>query len=335
MGYPLLGAALEASGRNIVYSCSWPDYEMDQRHSHGNISVVDWPPIINAGCNQFRVFDDINCRSSDLFAVIDHFGDYGFVMSAIHGPGKWMDADQLLVGAGCLSADEERTNMAMWAILAQPLFISADVRNMTDESVAILLNPRVVEIDQDPMGQMGLRVEPTAAAPLQRWSRRLVNGDVAVVLLNRHGAAPPCPAWDTNSSGYRECCGGCCVGFSNLTVSEAEAACCGLGLECAGFSISASAAQGAPADGCFKASLDCFQPSTGYIGVSRQDWPPPEPLPSDITLNFTAVGYGPNTSLTVQDVWSGEDLGVFADSFTAKNVPYHGSAFLRLTVATK
>jgi hypothetical protein len=36
IGYPLMGKALEASGRKIAYSCSWPDYWMD--HVHGNIS---------------------------------------------------------------------------------------------------------------------------------------------------------------------------------------------------------------------------------------------------------------------------------------------------------
>ena len=40
IGYPLMGAALEASGRGIAYSCSWPDYWMD--HVHGNITSVDW-----------------------------------------------------------------------------------------------------------------------------------------------------------------------------------------------------------------------------------------------------------------------------------------------------
>jgi len=334
-GYPLLGAALEASGRDIVYSCSWPDYTMCDVNACGNISVVDWPAVIAAGCNQFRVWQDIDCDPASLFGIIDHFGDWAFEMGAIHGPGHWMDADQLLVGSGCLTNDEERTQMAIWAVLAQPLMVSADFRNISAASSAILLNAHALAIDQDALGQMGLRVEPTADAPLQRWSRRLSNGDVAAVLLNRHGEAGACPAWVTNTSGYKECCGGCCQGFTNLTLVAAEAACCALGTECAGLSISAAAAagNGVFGSGCFKSDLGCFQPSASYVGVSKPDWPPAPPGPSDITLDFVDIGFGAGARLAVFDVWAGAPLGVFEGSFTAKGVPYHGNAFLRLSIA--
>ena len=72
-----MGAALEATGRSIVYSCSWPDYTMcDVMHDCGNVSVVDWSAVVNAGCNQWRVWRDINCGAADLFEIIDHFGDW-------------------------------------------------------------------------------------------------------------------------------------------------------------------------------------------------------------------------------------------------------------------
>ena len=96
-GYPRMGRALEASGRDIAYSCSWPDYAMSE--TGGNITSVDWEAVIvDAGCNQFRVSYDINCDASSLFTVIDHFGDNGVDMAPIHGPGHWMDADQLIIG---------------------------------------------------------------------------------------------------------------------------------------------------------------------------------------------------------------------------------------------
>lgn len=332
VGYPLMGAALEVSGRDIVYSCSWPDYTMcDVMHDCGNISVVDWGAVINAGCNQFRVWRDINCNSGDLFEIIDHFGDWAWAMSPIHGPGHWFDADQLLIGAECLSIDEEKTQLAIWAILAQPLFVSADFRNMSLASAEVLLNEEAIAIDQDALGQMGLRLEATSAAPLQRWSRRLANGDVAAVLLNRHGVAGACPSWDINTTGYKECCGGCCNGFSNLTITEADAMCCSMGVECAGFSITASAQTGAPGNGCFKSDIDCFQPSSGFIGISKPDWPPPTPSPSDISLNFSDVGFEVDDRVNVFDVWAKASLGVFTGSFTAMSVPFHGNAFLRLS----
>lgn len=45
--------------------------------------------------------------------------------------------------------------MAMWAIMAAPLLMSADLRNMDPYSKSILLNKDVIAINQDPMGQPG------------------------------------------------------------------------------------------------------------------------------------------------------------------------------------
>ena len=36
-------------------------------------------------------------------------------------------------------------------------------------------------------------------------------------------------------------------------------------------------------------------------------------------------------SAAVYDVWARKQLGSFVESFTATNVPHHGTAFLRLT----
>jgi hypothetical protein len=35
----------------------------------------------------------------------------------------------------------------------------------------------------------------------------------------------------------------------------------------------------------------------------------------------------------VRDIWGRQTLGTFTGSYTAKAVPYHGTAFLRLTQA--
>ena len=57
--------------------------------------------------------------------------------------------DMLLIGATsadgtpCLSAAEERTQMAIWSITASPLIMGNDVRNLSVASAAILLNKMV------------------------------------------------------------------------------------------------------------------------------------------------------------------------------------------------
>ena len=51
-GYKAMGAALEATGREIVYSCSWPAYIGDDE------SVKPFNTFIMDGCNLWRNWDD-------------------------------------------------------------------------------------------------------------------------------------------------------------------------------------------------------------------------------------------------------------------------------------
>ena len=45
--------------------------------------------------------------------------------------------------------------MAMWAIFAAPLIMSVDLRTIRPESKAILLNQRVIAVNQDKLGIAG------------------------------------------------------------------------------------------------------------------------------------------------------------------------------------
>ena len=60
--YPKLGAALNATGRTILYSCSWPDYVASK---YGN-AAVQWD-LLKQHCNGWRNFNDIWVRRT-LFA---------------------------------------------------------------------------------------------------------------------------------------------------------------------------------------------------------------------------------------------------------------------------
>ena len=44
------------------------------------------------------------------------------------------DMDMLLIGAHCITMEEERTQMAMWSISAAPLIMGNDLRNVSDLS---------------------------------------------------------------------------------------------------------------------------------------------------------------------------------------------------------
>jgi hypothetical protein len=48
--------------------------------------------------------------------------------------------------------------MALWAIMASPLFMSVDLWTIRPEMKAILQNKAVLAINQDPLGIQGRRV---------------------------------------------------------------------------------------------------------------------------------------------------------------------------------
>ena len=65
-GYNAMGAALEASGRDVVYSCSWPAYIGDDE------SVKPFNTFIMDGCNLWRNWNDIQCDAGSLLSIVDH-----------------------------------------------------------------------------------------------------------------------------------------------------------------------------------------------------------------------------------------------------------------------
>merc|ERR1719191_1333430 len=103
--------------------------------------------MIEAGCNSWRNWDDIQCTWKSLSSIIDHWGDYGSSLVPFAGPGHWHDMDMLLIGNGCVSLDEERTQMALWAISASPLIMGNDMRNVSAESKAILTNQDAIAVN--------------------------------------------------------------------------------------------------------------------------------------------------------------------------------------------
>jgi hypothetical protein len=242
--------------------------------------------------------------------------------------------DMLLIGNGCITEDEERTQMAIWSLVAGPLIMGNDLRTVPAASKAILFNQHAIAINQDPLGQQGLRLDNSSTAPTQVWYRVLANGDVAVGLYNKMGGGPPpppipgppCDAWNHTTDGYFEACGGSAgnVGtFSGKTPAEAQAECCA-NLECAGFSYSAGS-------GYYKGNLNCgYTQASGYEGYAKPSQvPSASAAPADITVTFADLNLFGRVS--VYDVWAQQSLGAFSGSFTAKQVPFHGTALLRLS----
>ena len=65
---------------------------------------------------------------------------------------------QITLGNFGLSADQERVQMGLWSMFASPLLMSVNLRTVPPRSKALLLNPRVLAINQDKMALQARRV---------------------------------------------------------------------------------------------------------------------------------------------------------------------------------
>ena len=155
----------------------------------GNQRTVEWGASV--GGHLWRT-------TGDIFDSWESILEIGFRKQAgLHayaGPGRWNDPDMLVVGmygkgnvarGGCTDA-EYRSHFALWCLLAAPLMIGCDVRNMNASTHQILLNREVLAVNQDKLGRQGYRVGQTyhEQEPTEVWAKPLADGSLAVGLFN-------------------------------------------------------------------------------------------------------------------------------------------------------
>jgi alpha-galactosidase len=168
--YQKMGAALEATGRPIVYSLC----------EYGWGEVEKWGPAV--GGNLWRTTGDIRDSWESMMGNVEK----QVPTAPYAGPGHWNDPDMLEIGNGHMSEDEYRTHMSLWALTASPLLAGNDVRSMTDATKAILMNREVIAVDQDGLGK---QASPVKNGDLETWVKPLADGGVAVGVVNLGAAA--------------------------------------------------------------------------------------------------------------------------------------------------
>ena len=102
------------------------------------------------------------------------------------GPGHWNDPGYLSPDLG-MDAAQFQTQMSMWAMLAAPLMISANLATLTPASFQTVTNRTVIGIDQDQLGRQAVQVPPadvTGSPNGEAWIRPLTHGRWALALLN-------------------------------------------------------------------------------------------------------------------------------------------------------
>jgi alpha-galactosidase len=163
--YTTMRDALLRTGRPIVYSlCEW-----------GESRPWEWAADVG---HLRRTTHDI----SDNYPSMLSIAKKNWALSSFAGPGHWNDPDMLEVGNGGMSDVEYRSHFGLWAMMAAPLMIGADLRTAGQATFDILGNREVIAVDQDPLGVQGKPIRSQNG--LHVLVKPLQNGDKAVLLFN-------------------------------------------------------------------------------------------------------------------------------------------------------
>ncbi len=177
--------AIRATGRPMVYSIN-PNSGVT---SSGPVpgARYDWGGV----ATMTRLTNDISPQWTTttgsngyqgVLDVIDASADTSATVSA----GRWRDLDMLEIGVGAnLTAAQQRSHLALWAMMAAPLVAGNDLTTMSAMTAALLRTRGVLAIDQDPAARPATPATTDGAVR----TRVLANGDTAVSLINRHTTA--------------------------------------------------------------------------------------------------------------------------------------------------
>src|SRR5579862_1022269 len=173
--------AIDQCGRSMVFSTS-PGPTPPSRAAH-----------ISTNANLWRVSGDF----WDTWSSLNHEFTLGVRWHDFVGPGHWPDDDMLPVGHLSVShrsvgpdrftrftRDEQLTHLSLWCLLPSPLMVGANLPDNDDWTTALLSNPEVLAVDQDPLGQPAQRMA-NPDVPAETWMKKLADGSVAVGFFNR------------------------------------------------------------------------------------------------------------------------------------------------------
>ena len=141
--YATMSMALKATGRDILFSaCNWGQEEpwrwMNAIGAHMYRSTGDIQ-------DNFKSFTEIFKSQLGNFCMSGQscFNDIDMLTVGMYGKGN------VALGQACTDADY-RTEFALWCMMSAPLMLGGDIRAMNDFSRELVLNPRLLRINQDP-----------------------------------------------------------------------------------------------------------------------------------------------------------------------------------------
>ncbi|KAK5970413.1 Alpha-galactosidase [Trichostrongylus colubriformis] len=112
-GYARMGRYLNATGRPIIFSCSYPYY------FSGLNFKLDWAATTRT-CNLWRFYTDIRGSWDSIASIIQFVDDHQDLLAAAQRPGAWNDMDMIVAGIGSITPDQAKVQMTLWSVLSEP-----------------------------------------------------------------------------------------------------------------------------------------------------------------------------------------------------------------------
>ena len=177
----MIRRALDKYGPNIVFSTS------------PGPTTTSHAGDIAEKANLWRISGDFWDRWQKLNEQFDLLAQW----QGAGGPGHWPDADMIPLGHIAIRSklggsshwthftrDEQLSLISLWCLAPSPLMLGMNLPDNDDWTIALLTNPEVMALNQDPLGHPAKRVFiPGLEAEL--WVRDLANGGHAAGLFNR------------------------------------------------------------------------------------------------------------------------------------------------------
>lgn len=185
--YPIYSQEVNKTGRPILFSCEWPLYQQQTGIKPNYTQIAKY-------CNMWRYFGDVDDSWKTILSIVDYFAAHQDDLVAVAGPGSWNDPDMVLAGNFGLSYDEAKAQFMLWTVMASPLLMSNDLRDIKKEYSDLLKNKEIIKINQDPLGKTGKRIHKQGN--IEIWAKPISpieNGkySFAVLFFNRNTLGGP------------------------------------------------------------------------------------------------------------------------------------------------
>lgn len=124
-------------------------YAMD---NWGDSNAAAWAPDVASTWGTTIPYF-INAPHSNAWTWVQNSFIKNSIAALSQGPGRYNNPGELLVGRGLLTADEEASQFALWAVARAPLMYTANITDMSYASQDILFNDKLIAINQGPQNK--------------------------------------------------------------------------------------------------------------------------------------------------------------------------------------